>query len=95
MLLANMAKEDSIERLLTRKRTAPKGLSKSDLAIDQLMDLFVRGADGSYHMSADYDYLAYLFADLAKVSRPHPLRLPPPPRRGPPGCGDGWPVERS
>lgn len=32
------------------------------------MDVFVRGAQGSWNPSANYDYLAYLFADLAKYS---------------------------
>lgn len=81
MLLANMAKSDSIERILTLKRDVPLGLSTSKLAIDQLMDCFVKGPKGSWNAKADYDYLAYLFADLAKVTEttfPHdiPPRLP-------------------
>lgn len=67
MLLANMAKSDSIERIITSKQDVPLGLSTSKLAIDQLMDCFVKGAKGSWNPKADYDYLAYLFADLAKV----------------------------
>jgi len=67
MLLANMAKSDSIERILTLKRDVPLGLSTSKLAIDQLMDCFVKGPKASWNPNADYDYLAYLFADLAKV----------------------------
>ncbi|MCJ1405367.1 hypothetical protein MMC11_008594 [Xylographa trunciseda] len=66
MLLANMAKSESIERLLTLKRDVPLGLSASKVAIDQLMDCFVKGAEGSWNPKADFDYLAYLFADLAK-----------------------------
>ncbi|TKA41675.1 hypothetical protein B0A55_13630, partial [Friedmanniomyces simplex] len=34
--------------------------------IDQLLDCFVKGSGGSYNQHADYDYLSYLFADLAK-----------------------------
>ena len=70
MLLANMAKSDSIARLLTLERAIPEGLSASKVAIDQLMDCFVKGASGSYNKEADFDYLAYLFADIAKVSPP-------------------------
>ena len=69
MLLANMAKSDSIERVLTLKRDVPLGLSSSKIAIDQLMDCFVKGAEGSWNPNADFDYLAYLFADLAKVRK--------------------------
>lgn len=76
MLLANMAKSDSMERLITLKRPPPADLSKSIFALDQLMDCFVRGAHGAYNKSADFDYLAYLFADLAKVSLESALHAP-------------------
>lgn len=66
MLLANIAKSDSITKLLKLKREVPKPLSTSPIAIDQLLDCFVKGANGSYNANADYDYLCYLFADLAK-----------------------------
>ncbi len=67
MLLANLAKSDDIRRILTLTRGAPKPLSSSSNTIDQLMDCFVRGASGAYNKAADYDYLAYFFADIAKV----------------------------
>jgi hypothetical protein len=66
MLLANLAKSDSIKRIISLKRAIPKGLSTSENAMDQLMDSFVKGAGGSYNKHADYDYLAYFFADVAK-----------------------------
>jgi hypothetical protein len=66
MLLANLAKSPAITKLLTLKRDIPKLLSTSHVAIDQLLDCFVKGAGGSYNKDADYDYLSYLFADLAK-----------------------------
>lgn len=68
MLLANLAKSDDIKRMLHRKRPTPStSLSKSDHAMDQLVDCFVKGADGRYNKSADFDYLSYFFADIAKV----------------------------
>jgi len=66
MLLSNLAKHDKIKALLTLEHPAPSELSSNNVAIDQLLDLFVKGADGIYNSSADFDYLAYLFADLAK-----------------------------
>lgn len=66
MVLANLAKAESITKLLTLKRDVPKDLSTSPIAIDQLLDCFVKGAAGSHNKDADYDYLSYLFADLAK-----------------------------
>jgi hypothetical protein len=66
MLFANLAKWDDLKRLLILNRPAPKELSSNHLAIDQLMELFVRGADGTYNKSANFDYLSYLFADIAK-----------------------------
>jgi hypothetical protein len=67
MLLANMAKDDKLQRVLDLKRDVPKELSTSKWAIDQLLDCFVKGAEGGYNKDADYDYLSYFFADLAKV----------------------------
>lgn len=66
MLLANLAKWDGLESILTRKQTAPETLGSNDLVMNQLVDLFVKGAAGSYNKDANYDYLAYFFADLAK-----------------------------
>lgn len=66
MLLANLAKSSKITKLLSSKRDVPEGLSTSSIAIDQLLDCFVKGAEGSYNKDADYDYLSYLFADIAK-----------------------------
>jgi len=69
MLLANMAKDDSLQRVLGLKRDIPKELSKSNWAMDQLLDCFVKGAEGGYNQHADYDYLAYFFADLSKFPK--------------------------
>ncbi|KAI9770201.1 MAG: hypothetical protein M1835_006592 [Candelina submexicana] len=66
MLLANLAKSDSTKRILTLTRATPKPLSTSSNAMDQLMDCFVKGAQGAYNKAADYDFLAYFFADIAK-----------------------------
>jgi hypothetical protein len=67
MLLANLVKKDSLlKAILERKQPPPDALSSDEALLNQLMDLFVRGQDGSYNKHADYDYLAYVFADLAK-----------------------------
>jgi hypothetical protein len=75
MLLANMAKDDKLQRVLELKRDVPKELSTSTWAIDQLLDCFVKGAEGGYNKDADFDYLSYFFADLAKVGAPHARRM--------------------
>ncbi|PKY00404.1 DNA-binding protein HGH1 [Aspergillus campestris IBT 28561] len=66
MLFANLAKSDTMKRLLTLKRRVPEGVSTSTNAMDQLMDCFVKGAEGSLNKNANYDYLSYLFADISK-----------------------------
>lgn len=66
MLLANLAKSDSLKRILTTERAIPKDLSTSKNAMNQLMDVFVKGASGAYNEKADYDYLSYFLADIAK-----------------------------
>ncbi|OAP60544.1 hypothetical protein AYL99_05546 [Fonsecaea erecta] len=67
MLLANLAKTDDMEKLISLKRALPaKTVSTSSYALDQLLDCFVKGADGSLNKHANFDYLAYLLADLSK-----------------------------
>ncbi|KAI5288015.1 hypothetical protein KEM52_001339 [Ascosphaera acerosa] len=82
MLLANLAKSDSMKRIITLKRTVPKDVSTSEFALDQLMDCFIKGQPAtatatpaagapqpsSKPIAADrnYDYLAYFFADISK-----------------------------
>ncbi|KAG7287884.1 hypothetical protein NEMBOFW57_007401 [Staphylotrichum longicolle] len=66
MLLANMAKWDGLKSVATRKQDSPEALKSNELVLNQLLDLFVKGADGTYNKDADFDYLAYVFADLSK-----------------------------
>ncbi|KAK3990084.1 protein HGH1 [Cladorrhinum sp. PSN332] len=66
MLLANMAKWDGLKSVAAKKQSAPERLQSDELILNQLLDLFVKGADGSYNKHADFDYLAYVFADLSK-----------------------------
>ncbi|KAL2038776.1 hypothetical protein N7G274_008534 [Stereocaulon virgatum] len=81
MLLANLAKSPSIERLITLKRAKVPDLTPSPLATSQLIELFNRGANGGYNKDANYDYLAYLFADLAKYPTFTTYLTTPPPHR--------------
>ncbi|KAL9639062.1 MAG: hypothetical protein Q9164_001159 [Protoblastenia rupestris] len=65
MLLANLAKSPSTERLITLERNLVPDLSvKSKLAITQLIEIYNLGQ--GWNKDADYDYLAYVFGDLAK-----------------------------
>lgn len=66
MLLANLAKSEELKKLVVLKRKVPDPVSISPNAIDQLMDCFVKGADGSLNKNANFDYLSYFFADLSK-----------------------------
>ncbi|GLA42762.1 hypothetical protein AnigIFM63309_011491 [Aspergillus niger] len=66
MLFANLAKSEKMKKLFTLKRKVPEGVSSSANAIDQLMDCFVKGAEGALNKHANFDYLSYLFADLSK-----------------------------
>lgn len=73
MLLANMAKSDSLSRLTTLRRKPVSDLTNSESALDQLIELFNRGANGGYNPSANYDYLGYVFADMVEVPLPLPF----------------------
>ncbi len=65
MLLSNLAKSSHLSRLIALKR-AVTPVSTSPYALDQLLDIFVRGASNTLNKTANYDYLAYLLADLSK-----------------------------
>ena len=67
ILLANLVKSDHLKKLHTMKRKAPEEVSTSENAIDQLMDCFVKGAEGALNKHAGFDYLSYLFADLSQT----------------------------
>ncbi|KAI1199035.1 hypothetical protein F5X97DRAFT_297891 [Nemania serpens] len=64
MLLANLAKSDSLKSFLQKKQSPPDELKSDDLVINQLVDIFVKEA--AYNKHADFDHLSYLFADLTK-----------------------------
>ncbi|KAI5917733.1 hypothetical protein F4810DRAFT_704709 [Camillea tinctor] len=66
MLLANLAKWDSLKTIVDKKQPPPVELKSNDLIMNQLVDLFVKGAEGTYNKKADFDHLSYLFADLTK-----------------------------
>jgi hypothetical protein len=67
MLFANLGKSEKIKRILTLKRRSVPPVSTSVYGVDQLMDCFVKGAEGALNNHANYDYLSYLFADLSKL----------------------------
>lgn len=67
MLLANLSKSPSLDRLITLTRPTPSGkppISTSSKALDQLMDCFVK--ETPTKPSTDHDYLSYVFADLSR-----------------------------
>lgn len=67
MLLANLSKHPSLDRLVKLARSVPNGkppISTSTIAMDQLMDCFVK--ETPQKATKDYDYLSYLFADLSR-----------------------------
>ncbi|KAI1005690.1 hypothetical protein K3495_g2530 [Podosphaera aphanis] len=63
MLLANLGKHDKFKFILSAK---PSTLKVEENIVDQLLDLFVKGPGGDINSTSSYDYLSYLFADLAK-----------------------------
>jgi hypothetical protein len=66
MLLANLSKHPNLSRVLTVDLPARPALSASPLAINQLLSAFLIGQDKQYNSTCDYDYLAYILAELAR-----------------------------
>lgn len=66
MLLANMVKHKDIAKKVVKKtQPSPIVLKSNELVLNQLLDVFVKGSSGDYNKNANFDYLAYVFADLA------------------------------
>ncbi|SCU79407.1 LAFA_0B02938g1_1 [Lachancea sp. 'fantastica'] len=75
ILLTNLAKEECITRIfgLVKKSAVDAGLDttvfKSGKVMDCLMDCFVKGPDRALNKFANYDYLAYFFADISRFRK--------------------------
>jgi len=70
MLIANLSKHPTFQRVLTLKLPARPSLepSRATIAIDQLLSVFLLGESGRYNSTCTFDHLAYAFAELAKFS---------------------------
>lgn len=66
MLLSNLAKADSIKSLISMTRTTSIPDCPSSLAMDQLLDVYVRGHGKTLNPHANYDFLTNLFSDLTR-----------------------------
>lgn len=73
ILLANLAKSDEINVVLECEVPAAAGAADGDAAapsssrgIDRLLDCFVKGANRTLNPNAEFDYLAYFFADILR-----------------------------
>ncbi|OMJ22517.1 Protein HGH1-like protein [Smittium culicis] len=65
MLLSNLVKNSEIaEILLNLKVTIKDNIIKSDLALDQFVQLFLLGVTESINKKADFDFLSSVFAEL-------------------------------
>lgn len=68
ILLVNMAKSNKITSIFDIKVDIEDNAFKSTRAMDCLMDCFVKGFDRSLNKYANYDYLAYFFADVSRFT---------------------------
>lgn len=69
ILLANLAKNDAITKIFDirlKLSLDQKKVFALDHAMDCLMDCFVKGSDRTLNKYADFDYLAYFFADISR-----------------------------
>lgn len=73
ILLTNLAKNDAINKIfefsIEHKEEEQKKVFKSNKGIDCLMDCFVKGSDRSLNKYANFDYLAYFFADISRFEQ--------------------------
>lgn len=66
MLLSNLAKSDAIKSLISLRRKTNISECESDGAMNQLLDVYVRGHDKTLNQYANYDFLTNLFSDLTR-----------------------------
>lgn len=66
MLIANLSKHASFQKVLSLKLPPRNAFGTSLLAIDHLLSVFLLGESGKYNPTCTYEYLAYSFAELAR-----------------------------
>ncbi|KAH3899048.1 Hgh1p SCDLUD_004470 [Saccharomycodes ludwigii] len=71
ILLSNLSKNNKITQVfnITLDESLNKDVFKSVNAMNCLMDCFVKGFDRSLNKFANYDYLAYFFADVSRFKQ--------------------------
>jgi hypothetical protein len=68
MLLSNITKIEVISTKLLSLNAQPiKDLSSSMQAMDQLVDVFVKGLNKEYNKEAEFHFLASVFANVSMV----------------------------
>ncbi|CAG8632213.1 1662_t:CDS:2 [Cetraspora pellucida] len=68
MLLSNITKyQDIAIKLLKLELQVVEGLSSSTKAINQLVDVFVKGVNRAYNKEAEFHFLASVFANLTML----------------------------
>jgi hypothetical protein len=69
IVLTNLGKSDDIERIHDWTiEVKNKEIFKSERVTDLLLDAFVKGFDRKLNQMANFDYLAYFFADYSRFS---------------------------
>lgn len=67
ILLTNLAKNDKITKIFDIEvESTNKDVFKSTKAVDCLIDCFVKGSERTLNKNANFDYLAFFFADLSR-----------------------------
>lgn len=67
ILITNLAKNDKITKIFEIEvEPTNKDVFKSTKAVDCLIDCFVKGSERNLNKNANFDYLAFFFADLSR-----------------------------
>lgn len=67
ILITNLAKNDKITKVFEIEvEPTNKDVFKSKKAVDCLIDCFVKGSERNLNKNANFDYLAFFFADLSR-----------------------------
>lgn len=72
MLLSNLSKLETVSHQLLKLTlavpTATEGETEDLIALDVMLEVFLKGEGKKYNPNANYDFLASVFANVSTVS---------------------------
>ncbi|ODV92041.1 hypothetical protein CANCADRAFT_11343, partial [Tortispora caseinolytica NRRL Y-17796] len=75
MLLANLAKDDKIEVLVTATTTKKRSYTSSNSLLDQMIECFVQGENKKLNPNSAYDHIILVLCDISRFEAAQDLLM--------------------